>query len=198
MGAEVFYNVYRWYQPTIGLYSRPDPLGLLPPSDDAVNLLVYVNSRPISYYDPLGLDAFTSDPGVQDCMYCVFRRSGSGFREFEEGFWLVCDGESLSCDIWPSTRRQGTTSRTTTTSSPRPPGACAIFHTHPRSKGPEPSTCEGCDVDQAKQQRLPIYVIFPDGIWKYDPSTDQVTQEEGTDWWKGPKERCKKPCEGLD
>jgi len=166
-----------------------------------MNSYLYVNANPLGYYDPLGLDAFTSDQGVQDCMYCVFASAGFGHRSIEEGFWLVCSGGSFTCDIWPSTVRQGTTTLTTTSSSPRPPDACAIFHTHPRDKGGEPSSCKGCDTSISISQKLPIYVIHPSGVWKYDPDTGTVSQELKRNWFKAPKKRCKtqkrKPCEGL-
>lgn len=189
--------MHRWYGFTNGRYTRPDPLGILPPEREAFNVYRYANQSPLRFYDPYGLDAFTDDPNVQDCMYCVYAKAGFGQRNIEEGFWLQCNGSSFSCDIWPSTKRQGTSEKVTTTSSPRPPDACAIFHTHPRQKKPEPSACRGCDVDVSKAQRLPMYTIHPSGVWKYDPATDQITQEAGKDWFKAPRDRCKKPCEGL-
>jgi RHS repeat-associated protein len=188
---------HRWYQHATGRYTRPDPLGVLPPERDAVNVFRYAHANPLRVYDPLGLDAFSDDPGVQDCMYCVFSKAGFGQMNIEEGFWLQCDGTKYTCSIWPSTKRQGTSTRTTTTSSPRPPGACGIFHTHPRGKEPQPSDCRGCDIDISKAQRLPVYTIHPSGVWKYDPNTDLITQELGSKWFKDPKKRCNKPCEGL-
>jgi RHS repeat-associated protein len=49
-------NVYRWYMPSTGGYSSPDPLGLDPvlrkQGDDVYR---YSLSSPIVYFDPLGL-----------------------------------------------------------------------------------------------------------------------------------------------
>jgi RHS repeat-associated protein len=198
VGAELVYNVHRWYESQTGRYTRPDPLGVLPPERNAVNLYLYALASPIRAYDPLGLDEFTDDTGVQDCMYCVFAKAGFGHRNIEEGFWLQCDGTKYTCALWPSTKSQGDSSRTTTSTSPRPTDACGIFHTHPRGKEAQPSDCRGCDIDIAESQRLPIYSIHPSGIWKYDPSTDQTTQELGRKWFKELKRRCKKPCEGIE
>jgi hypothetical protein len=130
-------------------------------------------------------------------MYCVFSKAGLGHRNFEEGFWLQCNGNSLNCVLWPSPKRQGTSTRVTTKAGPRPPNACGIFHTHPRDKETEPSDCPGCDIDVSKKAGLPIYTIHPSGIWKYDPKTNQVTQEASKNWFKAPKKRCKKPCVGI-
>jgi RHS repeat-associated protein len=52
MGAEVYYNVYRWYQPGIGFYTRPDPAGLVRSNLD---LYGYVRRQPLRYLDPYGL-----------------------------------------------------------------------------------------------------------------------------------------------
>ncbi len=79
-GAGLYYNVYRWYAPDIGHYTRPDPLNLgglenigradVLPLDalDAYHLAVvwsgnprlasvygYVGQNPLLFYDPLGL-----------------------------------------------------------------------------------------------------------------------------------------------
>lgn len=51
-GAEVYYNVHRWYQPGTGRYGRPDPLGL---GRNDVNPYPYVAANPINFHDPLGL-----------------------------------------------------------------------------------------------------------------------------------------------
>ncbi len=76
------YNVYRWYEPGTGRYTRPDPLGAGGPSSfspfqsaqfslarvrgiagdpagwrqDGANLYSYALSNPLSFTDPLGLE----------------------------------------------------------------------------------------------------------------------------------------------
>jgi RHS repeat-associated protein len=49
------YNLNRWYQATVGKYTRVDPFGLL----GGINLLTYVNSNPSATIDPLGLANWT-------------------------------------------------------------------------------------------------------------------------------------------
>lgn len=198
LGTELYYNVHRFYEQQTARYGRYDPIGLLPPERNSLNPYRYAQANPLGFFDALGLDSNTDDSGVQDCMFCIFFKAGYGFSNTEEGFWLTCDGGKLGCQIWPATARQGNSSRSSTSSSPRPPNACGIFHTHPRQKPGEPSSCEGCDVSVSEDSGLPIYVVHPSGLWKYDPNSDKVTQEGGPDWSKGPKKRCKKPCEGLN
>jgi len=53
LGADVYYNVYRWYEPQTGRYSSADPLGLFGSSE----LFAYAAGRPTSEADLLGLQA---------------------------------------------------------------------------------------------------------------------------------------------
>ena len=52
LGAEGYYNVYRWYTPAVGRYSRPDPSPL---GRNSASEYAFVNNSPITYFDPLGL-----------------------------------------------------------------------------------------------------------------------------------------------
>jgi RHS repeat-associated protein len=45
------YNYYRTYNPGIGRYITPDPIGL----EGGINLFTYVRSNPVTFADPLGL-----------------------------------------------------------------------------------------------------------------------------------------------
>ncbi len=58
LGAEVYYNVYRWYQGGLGRYNRPDPAGIA----GGINPLLYSASRPLSLIDPTGLAYFAKRP----------------------------------------------------------------------------------------------------------------------------------------
>ncbi len=49
--ADLYYNRYRDYDPTIGRYIQADPIGL----DGGTNLYVYVANNPIRWTDPMGL-----------------------------------------------------------------------------------------------------------------------------------------------
>jgi RHS repeat-associated protein len=65
MGANGFsplsYNNARWYQPTWGQYTQPDPLGF---AGSPTNLYAYANNDPLALIDPSGLD---DDPvGAQE------------------------------------------------------------------------------------------------------------------------------------
>ncbi|MFC5771134.1 RHS repeat-associated core domain-containing protein, partial [Thauera sinica] len=55
----LFYNWNRYYDPTIGRYISPDPIGLA----GGLNLFGYANQSPLRFTDPKGLVA-----GVDDAM----------------------------------------------------------------------------------------------------------------------------------
>jgi uncharacterized protein RhaS with RHS repeats len=92
-------SCHRWLEPATGRYTRPDPIGILPPERSAENLYLYVHANPLRYFDPLGVDSFTGDASVQDCMYCVFSLGGFGQRNSEEGFWLRCTPTGYKCGM---------------------------------------------------------------------------------------------------
>jgi RHS repeat-associated protein len=50
MGAEVYYNVHRWYQPGMGRYTKPDPLGLA----GGMASYGYADLNPLVKIDPTG------------------------------------------------------------------------------------------------------------------------------------------------
>ncbi len=52
LGADVYYNVHRWYEMGTGRYTRVDPLGL----EGGLNLFGYAQGNPLFLIDVLGLD----------------------------------------------------------------------------------------------------------------------------------------------
>jgi RHS repeat-associated protein len=58
LGAEVSYNVYRWYTPNTGRYSRPDPLRWF---GSAANTYSYAENQPLLYVDRFGLAPVTNN-----------------------------------------------------------------------------------------------------------------------------------------
>jgi len=88
--AKLYYFPYRYYSPNMNRWTMPDPAGLV----DGSNIVQYVNSNPLSNYDPLGLqkDPCEGPPcdrkvkSKSDCQDCcqeksmeinsIYRRSG--------------------------------------------------------------------------------------------------------------------------
>ncbi|MGD2071848.1 MAG: RHS domain-containing protein, partial [Gemmatimonadota bacterium] len=71
-GAGVYYNVHRWYQPSVGAYARPEPIvellvarGLPPLGGGRLDEYAYARQQPLMLIDPLGLQA-TIRPGPSD------------------------------------------------------------------------------------------------------------------------------------
>jgi RHS repeat-associated protein len=57
----LYYNDFRYYDPTTGRYLSPDPLGRLAEALGSPNAYAYVNNNPLSYIDPWGLILFAFD-----------------------------------------------------------------------------------------------------------------------------------------
>jgi len=92
LGAEVYYNVYRWYQVATSRYIRPDPVKLLAGANNWLyepNVYAYVSNNPTQLIDPLGLY------GTNDCSYYDERCEECGGDYY--CFWapLACE------DVFP-------------------------------------------------------------------------------------------------
>ena len=65
-GADVYYNVHRWYQYGTGRYGRVDPLGY---DGSPLNWYLYAEANPTHFGDFLGLTSFEGfDPGRRQQM----------------------------------------------------------------------------------------------------------------------------------
>lgn len=99
-GADAYYNLHRWYQPAMGRYTRPDPLGL----EAGLNLYVYVEGNPLNYFDPRGL-------AIYICSRKAFitgnTPNGVGNHSY---LWDDRDGvppDQRYCGVWSNAPEQG-------------------------------------------------------------------------------------------
>ncbi len=81
LGDDVYFNLYRWYEPQTGRYTRVDPLG----RKGDPNPLAYVHSRPTFFVDPLGLVTSKAD-----CDQCCSEQDKQ-IELNKSGGWLSAD-----------------------------------------------------------------------------------------------------------
>jgi hypothetical protein len=75
----------------------------------------------------------------------------------------------------------------------------AQAHTHPTRcrtmrSGPRPSAQ---DQSVGDQLHVPVFTVSPDGIWRYDPNSKDITRIAPNNWYREPQDRNCKPCEGI-
>lgn len=87
LGAELYFNVHRWYEAETGRFTRVDPLGLVPKPDLRVtggpaqpeHLFVLARQNPLFFVDELGLAstplALPAEP-TEDCDFSRYAGSG--------------------------------------------------------------------------------------------------------------------------
>ncbi len=80
----LIYFGYRYYDPEIGRWISPDPLGTI----DGLNLYAYAHNNPMTYVDYFGLSSDMNENQSCACGYCV---RGEGFCH--------CMGEDPTSDI---------------------------------------------------------------------------------------------------
>ena len=101
-GSSITYNVFRWYQPRYGRYSRVDPLRMqLETSPAEIGLYVYVASSPINYVDLLGLERIFGllRGRVANYSSCCVLVSGNNSGGVQQQFWVPPRSSVLSTDI---------------------------------------------------------------------------------------------------
>ena len=90
-GAAIYYNVYRWYSPGVGRYTRPDPLKITGGANLWLydpNTYLYAWANPIVVTDPLGLY------GTNECSYYDQRCDECGGDYY-------CRLAPLACNTFP-------------------------------------------------------------------------------------------------
>ena len=75
------YNMGRYYNPKLGRYMTPDPVGGSPNNPQSFNQYPYVENNPINYVDPLGLTLKTNWEFFWDWVL----EKGQSEREYGEG-----------------------------------------------------------------------------------------------------------------
>jgi RHS repeat-associated protein len=112
LGAEVYYNLHRWYEPTAGRYQSNDPVVSVFPSQFQ-HPYTFAASNPIVYLDPLGLAVQIQDPSTREryeqlkkC-FPLFRSLATSF-EHQETVWTVKDRPSGDCGTGGSTSEVNT------------------------------------------------------------------------------------------
>jgi RHS repeat-associated protein len=80
LGAEVSYNVYRWYQHRVARYTVPDPLGF----SSSLSSYLYGSQNPLVFTDPFGLYTTHGSGGFK-------KRVDDGFAEIKKGLDQAVD-----------------------------------------------------------------------------------------------------------
>jgi RHS repeat-associated protein len=94
-GADLIQNAWRWYAPTIGRYSRPDPLGLA----GGINLYGYVGQNPVVKMDPLGLSTLGIGGRIVNRTDCCVLVSENGPTSGQQQFYVKAHSTSGSHDV---------------------------------------------------------------------------------------------------
>jgi hypothetical protein len=128
-------------------------------------LFVIGLSLPALAADPCTSGRFECDPRVLEAAADSWRDAGFGFLEEEAGFCAIRKalpegGCTIEIERLPTTGERRQISFTLN------PYCVGIFHTHPHSTDPKPSTGDRKVADRVK--RL-MFTISQKGIYRYDP-----------------------------
>ena len=96
------YNRFRYYDPSIGRYISPDPIG----QAGGVHVYSYVANSPVNWIDPFGLDIWTEGPSHNEPTGHVSINFGDPLGEYTSysfGIAIYCPG---GC-VYPDTEQGG-------------------------------------------------------------------------------------------
>jgi len=151
------YNYHRYYDPYLGRYITPDPIGLT----GGINLFAYADLDPINLVDPDGLkpgDFFKSiDTAARDAMNYIYAKSVVQDKEYGGTIYQTPHGYTY--DEPSKGKRKGVT-------IPIPKGSVAWFHSHGDfSLGDYiDDTFSPKDIHITNYYKIPGYLVTPDKI----------------------------------
>jgi len=123
-----------------------------------------VQGNPVTYIDPFGLDAITTDPNVRRCLCELWKDAGYGHDKRERAMWITQNTKGIrDCVRWPWSAAD----KQETWRGAKPTGAVAIMHTHPNGTDPKPSDNDRKAADTAG---VTNYACSIKGISKVDPN----------------------------
>jgi proteasome lid subunit RPN8/RPN11 len=92
-------------------------------------------------------------PDVRSCAERVLKAGGYGHLPLEAAAFVVRDGNTYACEMWP----RAVTYHSASWSRRVPSNVVAIIHSHPADL-PEPSVG---DADLARRLGIPVVVVTP-------------------------------------
>jgi len=84
------YNWNRYYDPGIGRYLSPDPIGFT----DSLNLFIYTGNNPVNWIDPWGLEECCPNGGkpylhTDEYWSCIYQKFAANIEPYAVGIILT-------------------------------------------------------------------------------------------------------------